>query len=519
MSASTGLGRIGRVHAPALAPDCFHERPSDRERAWHRRACVLPLPRWPGRAGATASTWLLLVAFVAALWPHWHWAATRLADGSDDPLGLVALLALGWCVRRVGPGLRADPAPRPMALAVALALLATAGACLAVPPLAVAMLAALAVAALLAALVPAGTPLAPLGGLAVLALPVVSSLQFYAGWPLRLVAAEAGRWLLALAGFDAVREGTALRVDGTLVIVDAPCSGVQMVWLAYFAACATAAWLGVSDRAFARRLVGVGALVLAGNVLRNALLVGLEARGVATGGWLHETVGLVALVGVCVGVVTWIADGRPRTQRVVVPTEGLRLAPRALAGLAVFAAACATAPLLVGAVVVARGSGADGAAAMAAASGHREPPRTWEGADLRPLALGDVEARFALRFPGRIERLTDGLHTVVWRDVRVPTRMLHPAADCYRGLGWRVADARLERRAGTPGTGEATLWRCFVATAPGGGRTLRVCERIEGADGTTYTDASAWFWAATLGRSHGPWQAVTVATPLDGERS
>jgi len=43
---------------------------------------------------------------------------------------------------------------------------------------------------------------------------------------------------------------------------------------------------------------------------------------------------------------------------------------------------------------------------------------------------------------------------------------------------------------------------------------VRVCERIEDARGLAFTDASAWFWAAQLGRSTGPWRAVTVATPL-----
>ena len=127
---------------------------------------------------------------------------------------------------------------------------------------------------------------------------------------------------------------------------------------------------------------------------------------------------------------------------------------------------------------------------------------------LRPLALGSVEARFAAQFPGRIERLTDEESVLVWREVRTPTRMLHPATDCYRGLGYRVVDARLERDA------QARLWRCFVAERDG--RRVRVCERIEDARGLAFTDASAWFWAAQLGRSTGPWQAITVATPLGG---
>ena len=92
------------------------------------------------------------------------------------------------------------------------------------------------------------------------------------------------------------------------------------------------------------------------------------------------------------------------------------------------------------------------------------------------------------------------------RDVERPTRRLHPAADCYRGLGFAIHAERLERDA------SARLWRCFDATR--GGSALRVCERIEDATGGAFTDTSAWFWAARLGRSPGPWQALTVATPL-----
>ena len=135
-----------------------------------------------------------------------------------------------------------------------------------------------------------------------------------------------------------------------------------------------------------------------------------------------------------------------------------------------------------------------------------EPPRSWHGRLLRPLALAEVEQQFADRFPGRVVRATDGDNVLVFRDLDVPTRMLHPAADCYRGLGYRIVDARLERDA------QRALWRCFEAERAG--RRVRVCERIVDAAGASFTDASSWFWAAQLGRSHGPWQAVTVASPL-----
>lgn len=138
---------------------------------------------------------------------------------------------------------------------------------------------------------------------------------------------------------------------------------------------------------------------------------------------------------------------------------------------------------------------------------HVEWPQQWEGHALQPLALSAVEHRFAQRFPGAIARFSDGERVLVLREVDAPTRMLHPAADCFRGLGYRVANTRLEHDA------QGRLWRAFGSVAPDGVR-LRVRERIEAADGSAFTDASAWFWAASLGSSSGPWRAITVVESL-----
>lgn len=122
---------------------------------------------------------------------------------------------------------------------------------------------------------------------------------------------------------------------------------------------------------------------------------------------------------------------------------------------------------------------------------------------VRPLAMSDVEQRFAKRFPGAIGRFTDGQSTWVLRQVERPTRMLHPATDCYQGLGYIV---RAERLVATSGG----LERCFIAARAG--ETLEVCEHIVDAKGRVFTDTSAWYWAAMLGRSRGPWRAMTRAT-------
>ncbi len=175
---------------------------------------------------------------------------------------------------------------------------------------------------------------------------------------------------------------------------------------------------------------------------------------------------------------------------------------RVLPALLLFGAAlCAAAPWWAGRAL---------APAAAPRAGERgadwELPREWDGRPLRPLALSAVEERFAARFPGRVARLTDGEAVLVWRRVERPTRMLHPAADCYRALGHRIERTVLEDDA------LARRWRCFDAVQ--GAQRLRVCERIEDARGNAFTDASSWYWAAQLGRSTGPWLALTVTRTM-----
>ena len=260
---------------------------------------------------APAGLWLALLA--AALWPTWWWMSARVLDRSDDPLGLLALAALGALVWQHRQRLRAAPRLGWFALAIAGALMATATHSL-LPALAVSLVALLGLAAGLAAFLPSGVATAPVVGLSVLSLPLLASLQFYAGYPLRVITAEASRWLL-MATHEVERSGTSLRVDGVLVIVDAPCSGVQMVWFGYFTACLVTLYLGRGNRAFLTRLPAVGGLVLIGNIVRNTLLVSLEASGQHLPGWAHDGVGLLVLATVC-GAIAFVMSRPERTRHV-----------------------------------------------------------------------------------------------------------------------------------------------------------------------------------------------------------
>ena len=273
---------------------------------------LLQMPRFVqfGIRIDTAPEWLWLGLLAAALWPTWWWMGQRMVDGSDDPLGLLALAALGvlvWLHRHV---LRPSPRLRWLALALAGTIAATATQAY-LPDLASALIALLALAAGLAAFLPTRVATAPVIGLSVLSLPLLASLQFYAGYPLRVVTAEISRWLLALS-HEVSRSGSSLLINGHLVIVDAPCSGVQMVWLGYFTACLVALPAALTNRTFLMRLPAVSVLVLTGNIVRNTVLVAAEASRQHLTGWAHEAVGLVVLALVC-GAIGWVMSRASRS--------------------------------------------------------------------------------------------------------------------------------------------------------------------------------------------------------------
>lgn len=263
---------------------------------------LLQMPRFVGLGIAldTAPEWRWLALLALALWPTWWWMGQRMVDGSDDPLGLLALAALGALLWQQRRALRAAPRLG-FQLAALIGVVLTTALRQQLPDLLAALIALLSVAMGLLAFLPARTATAPVIGLSVLSLPLLASLQFYAGFPLRVVTAEVSRWLLSVA-HTVERTGSSLVVNGQLIIVDAPCSGVQMAWLGYFTACVVALASHKSNRTFLLRLPLVGAMVLMGNVLRNTVLVAIHAAGMVLPGWGHDAVGLLVLAAVCAGI-------------------------------------------------------------------------------------------------------------------------------------------------------------------------------------------------------------------------
>jgi exosortase/archaeosortase family protein len=474
----------------------------------------------------------LCAGVLLAGWPVLRWFAARLGDGGDERFGLVALtLALVLTPRAMW---RERVASWRLLAAGALVLLPAlpfAG----LPFAGLPMLArALLMVSALALLFCRGAGAPGRAGLLALALPVTATLQFFAGYPLRVLTAELGRPLLTLFGVATERAGVALTWSGGMVVVDAPCSGVHMLWTGGVLVCAIAAWLRLGAwRTFALGAAGLIA-ILPGNAVRAAVLFFIESGLWNAPEWAHEGVGLTVFAALAAGVL-WLglrlkgracraqamvwrpAVWQPMARQLVARQSVVRQPPvepddtsvsqdsrrsrkHRPACVAAFVAACATAALLPLAGLRVKPTATD--------ADFPGWPEMFEGKPWIRLRKPETAATFASGFSGQTAVFKQtGNRIVVMRWIREASCGVHPAADCFRASGYAVRPGGLVRDT------NGLMWAEFFATRNGG--TWRVRERWHDGSGGTWTDVSAWYWSAV--RGGGPWWAVTVAGRAEGE--
>ncbi|MEW5854102.1 MAG: archaeosortase/exosortase family protein [Myxococcota bacterium] len=244
---------------------------------------------------------IILLVEVVAFWPVWPWWVSRLT-GEELTTGPLALLVLGALLFR-----RAEnPGPPPLRLLATLLVLSALTHHL-LPPLLRGALAFTTLAITLSWWRRSTLLHVPTWGLAMLALPVMPSLQFFLGHPLRALSAALAVPLLRMAGLDVTREGTTLTWESTQVWVDAPCSGLRMLWTGLFLAFILADVLGLDRRrSVVLVALSLGAVVV-GNAWRASTLFYLETGLVTGPEWLHQGVGVVVFMATCalIALVGW----------------------------------------------------------------------------------------------------------------------------------------------------------------------------------------------------------------------
>ena len=240
----------------------------------------------------------LLIAMVvmAATWNAWWWYFERVSAAPEEAAALaltVAFLGMIGVAR-----LRLPASPRPAALVpIAILLAAFAASHAFLPPI---VRAAIAIAATLFCFYVAAfreRPPVAFWGLVALALPVLPSLQFTLGYPMRIVSAAFSVALLQAHGLSVARQGTFLVWRDEMIQFDAPCSGVNMLWAGLLLTLMGCVLLRLDARKVMLAVALSIVLAVAGNVLRASSLFYIEAGLIPeTPGWWHNGIGIAAFM-------------------------------------------------------------------------------------------------------------------------------------------------------------------------------------------------------------------------------
>jgi len=250
---------------------------------------------------------LILGLQLIAFWEVWHWYVTRAVYSWDQPWGVLAFVAAILFLI-----LSRKPLPqneRSLWLP-ALLILVYAATYFVLPPLARAMIAFTAV-AVTASLLRFGKAFhAGLFGLVYLSLPTIPTLQFFGGYPLRIVVAELTAPILRIPGFAVVAEGTCLNWSGQLIWIDAPCSGIKMLWVGLFLTFVVLCFHELSLRKVFLLMPLVGIVIMVANVFRAVALFYIEAGVLDFPAWSHEYAGVIAFVLEAVGIIALVSTLR-----------------------------------------------------------------------------------------------------------------------------------------------------------------------------------------------------------------
>ena len=171
-----------------------------------------------------------------ALWPVWRWYGNRLLDSSDEHWGVLALVtALAFTLHRRHRSPIGTITLNYFRLSLGLLIYVLTFPFL--PPMLRALLGMGVLGLLMAHFSETRRLSWGAWGLLFLSLPIMASMQFFVGFPLRWIAGALAAALLQMAGLVVSHQGTALVWSGGVVAIDAPCSGIKMLWTALYLAC------------------------------------------------------------------------------------------------------------------------------------------------------------------------------------------------------------------------------------------------------------------------------------------
>jgi len=247
-----------------------------------------------------------------AFWPVCGWYMKRVTDSTDETWSLLALATVLYLLCWRKPQLTDNTAPQ--LLWPTLLMLLYAATYSFFPPLLRATIAVTTIACTICSVRFGKSFHAGTFGLLYLSLPLIPSLQFYGGYPLRVFVAFMAAPILRLGGFAVMREGTCLNWNGRLIWIDAPCSGIRMLWVGLYLACTIACMYELRCGETVRVLFVSFVAIICGNIFRCVALFYFEAGVIDVPSWAHDFAGVIAFAIVAAGIVASVQRVRKKEE-------------------------------------------------------------------------------------------------------------------------------------------------------------------------------------------------------------
>ncbi|HOO56168.1 MAG TPA: archaeosortase/exosortase family protein [bacterium] len=139
-------------------------------------------------------------------------------------------------------------------------------------------------------------------GLFILSLPVIPSLQFYLGYPYRYSVAYITTPMIRFSGYSVSQEGTCLMWNKELVCIDAPCSGINMLWAGLFLTFSLSCIFNLDLKNTIKSILVSIFIIYLGNMLRSICLFYIESHIIRAPEWSHQAVGITSFIFVAASI-------------------------------------------------------------------------------------------------------------------------------------------------------------------------------------------------------------------------
>jgi exosortase/archaeosortase family protein len=330
-------------------------------------------------------------------------------------------------------------------------------------------------------------------------LPIVSTLNFYLGFPARLLIAHLASWVLRLCHYSVSVEGVSIFANGQYLEVDPPCGGIKILWFMIFLASALAGLLKFDWKDTLRIIAISLTLAVIGNPLRIALLFTLQVNGILQGElehFIHLGTGLSVYSILALSLIFVASSISPgKTSGPDRKTNSHPFSPQYKTAFTILCLAAMLVPLLPIPVK-----------SQDVSLAFPGWPREFEGNQISKLPDSEIMGQYERDFPGKIAVFSKGKDIVCLRWIAHETRQVHPSADCFRALGYSI------NWKPTVKTTDGQFWNCLSCTRAT--KRLEIRESISDSKGKSWSDVSAWYWDAFLKRTSPPWWSTTVISKL-----